>query len=148
VRRGLEELRAPRPAPLLDAGDGDLQRRLRLDEHRDVEDAVLLRAHEFLAVVQQDAFGEWVLDHELRDASRLVDLANVQAAGERLVERDLVVVGIVSGKERCHDDSAVLHVFPELEEVLDHLRLLSGSRRSPAPGVVPYVVLALHTRER
>ena len=44
---------APLPAALLDAGDGDRQLRAGLDEHAHVEDPVLLRADELLAVVEQ-----------------------------------------------------------------------------------------------
>ena len=47
----VEEGGAPRPASLLDAGDGDRQAAARLDEDGDVEDAVLLGADQLLAVV-------------------------------------------------------------------------------------------------
>jgi hypothetical protein len=61
---------------LLDAVDGNSHRRLRLDEHAHVQDAVLLRADELLAVVQEDALGERILDDELGHRARLVDLAS------------------------------------------------------------------------
>lgn len=46
-------------------------------------------ADELLAVVQEDAPRERVLDDELGHAARFVDLANAEAAGERVVERDV-----------------------------------------------------------
>lgn len=64
------------PTPLLDAGDGDRHRRLRLDEDTHIEDAVLLRADELLAVVQQHALGEGVLDEKLGHAAGFARLAN------------------------------------------------------------------------
>ena len=51
--RRVEVDRGAVPAALLDAGDGDRQLRAGADEHRDVEDPVLLGADELLAVVEQ-----------------------------------------------------------------------------------------------
>ncbi|HEU0248763.1 MAG TPA: hypothetical protein VFR38_16925 [Gaiellaceae bacterium] len=130
-----EVRRAARPAPLLDAGDGNPQRRLRLDEHAHVQDAVLLRADELLAVVEQHTRVERVFHDQLGDAPRFVDLAHAQSAGEGLVERDVRRHRIASGKERGDDDPAVLQELAQLEGVLDHLRLpFSVSRRSRDTG--------------
>ena len=63
-----ESLRAA-PAPLLDARDGDRQLRAGADEDADVEDPVLLRADELLAVVEQHGAVGGVLDEELGHAS-------------------------------------------------------------------------------
>ena len=70
VSAGAEVRRDVAPASLLDAGDGDRDARLRLREHAHVEDPVLLRADELLAVVEQDASVERVVDGELGHAAR------------------------------------------------------------------------------
>ena len=54
-RRGREPARAVRPAALLDALRRDLQLRAGGDEDRALEHAVLLRADELLALVEEDA---------------------------------------------------------------------------------------------
>jgi hypothetical protein len=114
-------LRAARPAALLDARDRDLQSRARIDEDAHVQDAILLRADELLAVVEQDARVERVLDHELGNGPRLVDLADAQPAGERLVEREVVGDRVVPGEERCDEDPAVRAGLAELEASVDHV---------------------------
>ncbi len=115
----LELRRDVPPSPLLHAGHGDREHRLRLDEDAHVQDAVLLRAHELLAVVEEDALGERVLDGELGHAARLARLADAQAGCERLVEREVRGNRVVSREERCDDDPAVLRRLADLEAVLD-----------------------------
>ena len=66
VRRRAEAIAPPAPAALLDAGDGDLELRARADEHADVEDPVLLRSDELLAVVEEHGIAGGVLDVQLR----------------------------------------------------------------------------------
>jgi hypothetical protein len=51
MRRGRERRADVAPATLFDAGDGNRKLRLRADEHTDVQDPILLRAGELLAVV-------------------------------------------------------------------------------------------------
>jgi hypothetical protein len=60
--RGAEAVALAAPASLLDARDGDRELRARADEDADVEDPVLLRADELLAVVEQDGVVREVLD--------------------------------------------------------------------------------------
>ena len=86
VRRGREPCRARAPAALLDARDGDPRLRPAADEHGHVEDAVLLRADELLAVVEQDVGVERVVDRELGHRAGRVDLGDREAERERLVE--------------------------------------------------------------
>ncbi len=123
---------ASAPAALLDARDGDRQLRAGLDEHAHIEDPVLLRADELLAVVQQHARAGRVLDDELRHGARVGRLVDVEPARQRLVERDVRGDRVVLREERCHDDPAVLHGLAELEGVECHGVLLSGSRGSQA----------------
>ena len=70
VRGGHEVHTDVMPAPLLDAGHRDRKLRAAGDEHADVEDPVLLRSDELLAVVEQHVLGERVHDAELGDRSR------------------------------------------------------------------------------
>ena len=111
---------APVPATLLDARDGDRQLRARLDEDADVEDPVLLRADELLAVVEQHPRARRVLDDELRHGARVGRLVDVEPARKRLVERDVGRERVALREERCHDDPAVLHGLAELEGVEWH----------------------------
>jgi len=71
---GREVATAVTPTPLLDAAHRDRQLRLRGHEHRGVEDAVLLRADQLLAVEEEQRLVGEVDDLELRDGPRLVRL--------------------------------------------------------------------------
>ena len=66
VRRGPESGRARTPAPFLDARDGDCRLRAGGDEHGHVENPVLLRARQLLAVVEEHVAVERIVDGELR----------------------------------------------------------------------------------
>ena len=123
VRRGAELVAQPAPAPLLDARDGDRQLRARADEDADVEDPVLLRADEFLAVVEQHRAVGRVLDEELGHRARGRRLRDPEPARQRLVERDVRRDRVAAGEERCDDDPAVLHGLAELEGVECHGRI-------------------------
>jgi hypothetical protein len=57
-----EPLGAVVPTAALDTGDRDGDLRLRLDEHGPVEDAVLFRPDELLALIQQDVQVERIGD--------------------------------------------------------------------------------------
>jgi hypothetical protein len=79
--------RAVTPAPLLDAGDGYLDRRAGRHDDGRVDDAVLLRADEHLAVDDDDVAVGRVFDEEAGDAAALRDLRDFdQPARERLLE--------------------------------------------------------------
>ena len=122
------------PAALLDARDGDRQLRAGADEHRHVEDAVLLRADELLAVVEQHGLVERVDHGELGHRAGVGDLGDREPARQRLVERDVGRDGIAGGEERRDHDAAVLDRVAELEGEgcgRCHVVLLSGSERSP-----------------
>jgi len=67
------------PATLLDAGDGNARLALRRDEHRHVQDPVLLRAEQLLAVVEEDARLERVRHEELGHGAGRVDLGHAEA---------------------------------------------------------------------
>ena len=120
VLRGAERVALPAPASLLDAGDGDRQLRARADEDADVEDPVLLRADELLAVVEQHGAVGRVLDDELGHRARVRRLRDPEPARQRLVERDVGRDRVAAGEERCDDDPAVLHGLAELEGVECH----------------------------
>ena len=106
----------PPPAALLDAGDGDRQLRASLDEHGHVEDPVLLRADELLAVVEQHPCRRVGLcTSELRHRAGVGGLVDTEAARERLVEGDVLRDRVAEGEERGDDDPAVLHGLAELE---------------------------------
>ena len=120
VLRGAEHVAPPAPAALLDARDGDRQLRARADEDADVEDPVLLRADELLAVVEQHCAVGRVLDEELGHRARVRRLRDPEPARQRLVERDVGRDRVAAGEERCDDDPAVLHGLAELEGVECH----------------------------
>ena len=105
----------PPPAALLDAGDGDRQLRARLDEHGHVEDAVLLRTDELLAVVEQHPRVGGVVHDELGHRAGVRGLVDPEAARERLVEGDVLRDRVAAWEERGDDDPAVLHGLAELE---------------------------------
>ena len=83
VRAGLA------PAARFDTTHGDRQRGLRGHEHVRVEDAVLLGAHEFLAVHQEHAVIQRVLDAQVRHAAGVADFRDFDRV-ERLVLQQLV----------------------------------------------------------
>ena len=115
VRGRVEVDRGAVPAALLDAGDGDRQLRAGADEHRDVEDPVLLGADELLAVVEQHGLVERVDDGELGHRAGVGGLADREAARQRLVERDVAGDRVAGREERGDDDAAVLDRVAELE---------------------------------
>ena len=121
----------PRPAAALHAGDGDAGRGARAQQHRDVQDPVLLGADQLLAVVEQHATVERVSHRELAHVAGLVHLADLQAAGQRLVQRDVVADGIVQRKQRRHGDAAGLLRLAQLEGKIErggHRGLLRRER--------------------
>ncbi len=136
------------PVPLLDTGHRNPKRRLRLDEDADIQDAVLLRPDELLPVVQEDAVGERVHDQELGHAARLARLADPKPPSERLVESEIDRDRITARVEWCDDDPAVLRVHADLEELLDHLRLLWCQEGVAGAGCASYATIALHTLGR
>ena len=83
VRRGLELGRAERPAARLDAAHRQARLRVRRDERELLDDPVLLRADELLALVEQDELVERVLDQELADDRLGVDLRDERARARR-----------------------------------------------------------------
>src|SRR5205085_9126290 len=85
-----ERGRACLPAALLDARNRDACLAARGDEDAHVQDPVLLRAEELLAVEQEHVLVERVLDRKLRHRTRRVDLGNAKAEWQRLLERDVV----------------------------------------------------------
>jgi hypothetical protein len=97
ARRGGECARAIRPATLLDATDRDLELRARRDQDRALEDPVLLRADELLALVEEGGGGEGVRDKEGLDRAGLVELGDGEAAGEGFVQADESATGSTSG---------------------------------------------------
>ncbi len=135
-RRGVEVDRRSVPAALLDARDGNRQLRAGADEHRHVEDAVLLRADELLAVVEQHALVERVDHGELGHRAGVGDLGDREPARQRLVERDVGRDGIAGGEERRDHDAAVLDRVAELEGEGGgrcHVVLLSVDGESSGP---------------
>jgi hypothetical protein len=109
------------PAAFLDAGDGDERLAPRADQHGHVQDPVLFRAEQLLAVVEEHIRLDRVVDQELGHRAGRVDLADAEAERERLLERQ--VVGARSGaREERHDDgAAVLDRLAELDRNLDLL---------------------------
>jgi hypothetical protein len=115
ARRGGEGCAPPAPAAALDTRDGDTRIRARRDEDGDVQNPVLLGAHELLAVVQQDAPFERVEREELRNASGLIDLGDVEAERRGLVEGQVVGPWCGPREERRDDDAALLDRLAELD---------------------------------
>ena len=118
VRRRPEAGARRAPASLLDARHGDGKLGLGGDEHGDVEDSILLRADELLAVVEQDLLGKGVDDAQLRHGARLADLLDPEPARERLLEREVRRARIRGRKEGTDDDPTVLDGLAELEGLL------------------------------
>jgi hypothetical protein len=102
------------PASLLDAGDGDLRLANGGDENGDVEDAVLLRAEQLLAVVQEDVLVERVGREQLRHGARRVELGDLEPERHRLLEREVLRARVGAWKERRDDDAAMLDRVAEL----------------------------------
>ena len=88
-----------RPSSTHETGIGVL--RAGRDEHGDVEDAVLLGADQLLAVVEQHVLVERVRDGELRHEPGRVDLGDLEAERQRLVEREVL------GERACDAGRAV-----------------------------------------
>jgi hypothetical protein len=80
VIAGLEGRTDVAPPAFLDARDGDASLRLRRQKYAGVQDAILLRALEFLAIDQQDGPIGVVDGQELRDSAGLIDLCDGQYA--------------------------------------------------------------------
>src|SRR6185369_10375887 len=75
------------PAPLLYARDGNLYGRARGDDYRRVDDAVLLRADEQLAVNDNHVAVGLVVDEEVWDASAFGNFSHLyESTRERLLE--------------------------------------------------------------
>lgn len=96
---GAKRLRHPAPAPLLDAGHRDLHPYTGGHQDREVQDPVLLRADELLAIEQEDvSVLRQVLERELRHLPLLRNLRHARLrVGQRLWQRQ--VVGLVG--RRC-----------------------------------------------
>ena len=88
--------------------------------------------------------GERVHDQELGHAARLARLADTKPASERLVEREIARDRIALGEEWSDDDPTVLHGFADLEQALDHLRLLWCQAGVARAGRASYATIALH----
>ena len=96
------------PASGLHTGDGDQDGLERRGQHRQVEDAVLLGAHELLAIEQQDRAGAPVDETQLRHAARLGDLGHLGASlGEGLVEEQIGRLGDPVAEERKEGEAPV-----------------------------------------
>ena len=136
----VEARRRARPAALLDAGDRDRQLRAGADEDGDVEDPVLLRADELLAVVEQHVVVERVDDRELRHRAGVGGLGDHEAARKRLVERDVGCDRVEAGKSGVTTIPRWSTGSPSWNGVaMDVMRVLlsGGSSRSPGDrGVV------------
>ena len=82
---------AIRPAPLLDTGDGNNDLLADADQDREVQDPVLLGAHQLVAVHQQDLLARRVLERQLGNPPLAGDLGHVgDLALERLVEQQVI----------------------------------------------------------
>ena len=100
---------APRaPAALLDARDRNPRLALRGDEHGHVEDPVLLRAEQLLAVVEEHIRVERVRDRELGHRPGRVHLGHAEPERQRLLERHVLGARLQPREERRHDDAAML----------------------------------------
>ncbi|OFW75604.1 MAG: hypothetical protein A2Y55_03125 [Actinobacteria bacterium RBG_16_68_12] len=88
--------------------------------------------------------GERVHDQELGHAARLARLADPKPPSERLVESEIDRDRITARVEWCDDDPAVLRVPADLEELLDHLRLLWCQAGVARAGRASYATIALH----
>jgi hypothetical protein len=95
------------PATLLDARNWDARLTLRGDEHRHVQDPVLLRAQQLLAVVEEHGRLERVDDRELGHGPGGVDLRHAEPERQRLLESQVLDKRLGPGKERGDDDAAV-----------------------------------------
>ena len=94
------------------------------DEDGRVQDAVLLApisSSPSYRITRSPA----LLGDELRHAAGLARLDDAEPARERLVERDVPRDRVVAREEGGDDDPAVLNRVTKLEEVLDHVQLLS-----------------------
>ena len=116
VGGGGEARGAPAPASFLDARDGDRQRALRADEHGHVQDAVLLRAEQLLAVVEKHVRVGRVHDCELGHGAGVADLVDAQAERQRVLELRVLRYWRVAREERCEHDAAVFDRVAELED--------------------------------
>ena len=125
-----ELVRRQRPCSTHETGIGQL--RARLDEHGHVENAVLLRTDELLAVVEQHPRVGGVVHDELRHRAGVRGLVDPEAARQRLVEGDVLRDRVAAWEERGDDDPAVLHGLAELEGVEWHGVLLSSELESAA----------------
>ncbi len=76
-------------------------------QHGQVEDPVLLRADELLAVVEQHALVERVLDHELGHRPVRPRLGHAQAAAQAVGERRVRGLRVAAREERDDGDASV-----------------------------------------
>ncbi len=90
------------------------------DEHADVEDPVLLRSDELLAVVEQNGLRERIHDAELGDGTARANLLDAETAWDRLLEREVAGAWIGEREQRTDHDPSVLDGIADLERVLDH----------------------------
>ena len=85
------------------------------DERELLDDPVLLRADELLALVEQDELVERVLDQELADDRLGVDLLDDEPACDGLVEADVLELRLVAREERDEREAAERALVAELE---------------------------------
>ena len=85
------------------------------EQHRQVQDPVLLGADQLLAVVEQHAEAERVSHRQLAHVAGLAHLADLEPRGQRLVQRDVVADGIAQRKQRRQGDAGVPLRLAELE---------------------------------
>lgn len=103
------------PASFLDARNGNRRLRAGRDEHGHVEDPVLLRADQLLAVVEEHVAVEQIVDGELRHEPGRVDLGDAEAERQRLVERHVRGGRREPREERSDDDAPVRDGLAELD---------------------------------
>jgi hypothetical protein len=88
----MELAREVMPAPALHTGDGDDDLGVASDQDGDVEDAVLLGAHQFLTVQEQDALVGQVVEAQLGHGAALGELGDAgQVPLQRLVQGQVVL---------------------------------------------------------
>ena len=87
----------------------------RLDEDGDLEHAVLLRAGDFLARIEEDTLGKRILEQKELDVARLVDFVDHEPPRDGLVQADVFGLWRLGGEEREQRESAERAGLTELE---------------------------------
>ena len=89
-RSRCERSRPRAPSSGLDARHGNGQLRMRVHQDRQVDDPVLLRTNQLLAVDDQDAFRAAIDDAQIRDAALLRDFRHFHQARRQRIVQDAV----------------------------------------------------------